>query len=376
MDKLVQLLAETIDNPAPQMLDPHLLNAVFSSTPILNANPEILVEMLRVLEVAGVTLVAGRPDSEQARQRLSALLDQLHIEIMRSYRRRQTSSQRTLQEVLQSQYNISQLLLQCPPEQIDWLKETPMFTGCLGLWAPSGGDQSPNLAIAGWFHREEGSLVRAGMIFGAPQFPPLDLLPSTPEPNGITTCLVLNVQTADHDWGVLAVSGPLLSYDPWLEDNTINTLEICTGFLGIALERETLQESLRRSSEYEQSLADHVRKLTYPVISLKDGVFLIPLAGILAGEQSPQSMTETINDILKQPTSDLFLDLRGITVANEKLEHALIEIARTVTMRGTRVTLIGARADIQARLVDKEMALTGIHNQSSIALALEHLDQL
>jgi DNA-binding LacI/PurR family transcriptional regulator/anti-anti-sigma regulatory factor len=376
VDKLVQLLAETIDNPDPQTLDPHLLNAVFSSTPILNANPEILVEMLRVLEVAGATLIADRSDSERARQRLSALLDQLHIEIMRSYRRRQTSSQRTLQEVLQSQYNISQLLLQCPPEQINWLKETPMFTGCLGLWAPSGGDQSPNLAIAGWFHREESSLLRAGMIFSAPQFPPLDLLPSTPEPNSITTCLVLNVQTADHDWGVLAVSGPLLSYDPWLEDNTINTLEICSGFLGIALERETLQESWRRSSEYEQALADHVRKLTYPVISLKDGVFLIPLAGLLAGEQSPQSMTETINDILKQPTSDLFLDLRGISVVNEKLERTLIEIARTVTTRGTRVTLIGARADIQERLVDKELALAGIHNQSSIALALEHLDQM
>jgi DNA-binding LacI/PurR family transcriptional regulator/anti-anti-sigma regulatory factor len=376
VDKLVQLLADTIDNPAPQTLDPHLLNAVFSSTPILNANPEILVEMLRVLEEAGVTLVASRSNAEQARQNLSALLDQLHIEIVRSYRRRQTSSQCTLQEVLQSQYNISQLLLQCPPEQVDWLKETPMYTGCLGLWSPSGGNQSPNLAIAGWYHREEGSLLRAGMMYSAPQFPPLDLLPSTPEQNNITTCLVLNVQTADHDWGVLAVSGPLLSYDPWLEDNTINTLEICCGFLGIALERETLQESLRRSSEYEQFLADHVRELTYPVISLKEGVLLIPLAGILTSEQSPQSIAETINEILKQPTSDLFLDLRGISVEDAKLERMLIEIARMVTLRGTRVTLIGARPDTQKRMADPEMALTGISIQSSVVVALEKLNQI
>ena len=126
-----------------------------------------------------MTLIAGRSDSTQARQRLSALLDQLHIEIIRSYRRRQTSSQRTMQEILLSQYNISQLLRQCPPEQIDWLQETPMGSGCLGLWAPSGGTNRRTVSIAGWYHRESGGAHAGGMMYPAPQFPPLDLLPSS-----------------------------------------------------------------------------------------------------------------------------------------------------------------------------------------------------
>jgi hypothetical protein len=61
---------------------------------------------------------------------------------------------------------------------------------------------------------------------------------------------------------MLAVSGPLISNDPWLEDNTINTLEICCGFLGMALEREALQESLRHVSENEQLLNDRLQGLT------------------------------------------------------------------------------------------------------------------
>jgi hypothetical protein len=61
---------------------------------------------------------------------------------------------------------------------------------------------------------------------------------------------------------MLAVSGPLISNDPWLEDNTVNTLEICCGFLGLALEREVLQESLRHVNENEQLLSDRVRELT------------------------------------------------------------------------------------------------------------------
>lgn len=253
VDKLVQLLADTINGTDLAGLDPHVSHAIFSSLPILNANAEILVEVLRVLESGGMALIADRAEAAAAQQRLHALLDQLLIEMMRSYRRRQTSSQRTLSEILQSQYNISQLLLQSPPEQVDWLAETPMYSGCLGLWAPSGGSQ-PSIGIAGWYQRAGHSVLRAGMSYTAPQFPPIDLLPSSAQQNDITTCLLLPVRAADHDWGMLAVAGPLISNDPWLEDNTVNTLEICCGFLGLALEREALQESLRHATEYEQNL--------------------------------------------------------------------------------------------------------------------------
>ena len=254
VDKLVQLLNETINGTNLTGLDPHTSHAIFSSLPILNANAEILAEMLRVLESGGRALIADRADAAAARQRLHALLDQLLIEMMRSYRRRQTSSQRTLSEILQSQYNISQQLLQLLPEQVDWLAETPMYSGCLGLWTPSGGNQ-PTMSIAGWYQRDGHSALRVGMNFIAPQFPPIDHLPSSAQPNDITTCLMLPVRTADHDWGMLAVAGPLISNDPWLEDNTINTLEICCGFLGLALEREALQESLRHAIEYDVSPA-------------------------------------------------------------------------------------------------------------------------
>lgn len=251
VDKLVRLLAETIDGTAIQALDPHLLHTIFASPPILYANPEILVEMLQVLESSGMELISVRPDATDAQRRLRALLDQLLIEVMRSYRRRQNSSQRTLSEVLQSQYNISQLLLQCAPQQLDWLKETPMYSACLGLWTPSGGNQPPTIGIAGHYQREGMSQLRAGASYTAPQFPPLDLLPSSSQQKDITTCLVLTVRKADHEWGMLAVSGALISNDPWLEDNTLNTLEISCGFLGLTLEREALQEELRYSSAQE-----------------------------------------------------------------------------------------------------------------------------
>jgi len=272
VDKLVRLLAETIEGTTIQALDPHLLHTIFSSPPILYANPEILVEMLQVLESTGMELISTLTSSEGpspigelpdegeggrdgakagAQRRLRALLDQLLIEVMRSYRRRQNSSQRTLSEVLQSQYNISQLLLQCAPQQLDWLKETPVYSGCLGLWTPAGGNQPPTIGIAGHYQREGLSSLRAGSNYTAPQFPPLDLLPSSAQQKDITTCLVLTVRKADHEWGMLAVSGPLISNDPWLEDNTLNTLEISCGFLGLTLEREALQEELRYSSEQD-----------------------------------------------------------------------------------------------------------------------------
>ena len=242
VDKLVQLLSNAVNTSDLKEIDRGQLQSIFSSTPILNANPEIFVEMLRVLETAGLVLAETQSDQPQAKIRLHALLDQLFVEIMRSYRRRQNSSQRTMSEIIQSQYNISQLLSQNPPQQVDWLKETPMFSGCLGLWSPSGGDQPPALSIVGIYQREGKMPLRMGKSYRAAQFPPLDRLPSSADKNGIVTCLVMPVRTADHDWGMLAISGPLISNDPWLEDNSINTLEICSGFLAMALEREALME--------------------------------------------------------------------------------------------------------------------------------------
>jgi len=86
--------------------------------PVLNTSPEVLVEMLRILETAGLKLIEHHPEPAHVRKRVQALCDRLFIEIMRSYRRRQNTSQRTLSEILQSQYNISQMLIQCPPQQV------------------------------------------------------------------------------------------------------------------------------------------------------------------------------------------------------------------------------------------------------------------
>lgn len=261
VDRLIALLESALEDEAPDSAEAETLQAIFASQPMLNASPEALVEMMRVLESGGREMVKQSAHPEVAQQCLEALLNQLLVEIIRSYRRRQTNSQRTMSEILRSQYNISQLLLKNPPQQVDWLSETNVYSGCLGLWSPAGGDHPPVLSIAGSYRREGSPLLRLGTTLHAALFPPLDLLPSSAQRKGITTCLVLPIRTADHDWGMLAVSGPLISDDPWMEDNTVNIFEISCSFLGLALEREALLESLRHASEAEQQLNDQVRNL-------------------------------------------------------------------------------------------------------------------
>ncbi len=262
VDKLVHLLDLSIGEAPPAEQDASILQAVFSSQPMRSASPEALVEMLDVLEAVGLQLIQGRSDFAVARQRLQSLRAQLLVELMRSYRRRQSNSQRTLSEVLRSQYNISQLLVKGSPQQVEWIGETAMYSGCLGVWSPGGSNHSPVLSIAGYYLREGNTALKVGAAFRAARFPPLEFLPSSPNRNEITTCLVLPVRTADHDWGLLAVSGPLISEDPWLEDNTVNIFEISCGMLAMALEREALQEALRHVSEAEKQLNEHMRDLT------------------------------------------------------------------------------------------------------------------
>jgi DNA-binding LacI/PurR family transcriptional regulator/anti-anti-sigma regulatory factor len=373
VDKLVRLIAETVEGKPTQTLDANFLHNIFSSPPILNANPEILVEMLRVLDTAGMALVADGPNASQARQPLRALLDQLLVEVMRSYRRRQNNSQRTLSEVLQSQFYISQLLLESPPQQLEWLKETSMYTGCLGLWTPSGGNHSPAISIAGSYQRDGTSALRPGQSYTAGQFPPIDLLPSTPHQKDITTCVVMMVRTADHDLGMLVVSGPLLSNDPWLEDNTVNTLEISGGFLGLTLEREALQESLHHSSEYEERLTAQIRDLSCPVIPVMDRVVLLPLAGVVDMEQASQVITNALGNDLTRHASDILLDLTGVQFIDNRVVRMLIDITQTIILLGSRVTLIGISADIQQRILGTGMTPGGVTSQPNLATAIDRL---
>jgi DNA-binding LacI/PurR family transcriptional regulator/anti-anti-sigma regulatory factor len=371
VDKLVRLLEAIINGNTFETSDFQLLQSVFSSPPILNANPEILVEMVRVLESAGLARLGE--EAAGTREQLRALLDRVLVEVMRTYRRRQNSSRRTLGEALQSQYAISQILPQLPPQQLDWLKQTPMYAGCLGLWTPAGNDQPPTISLAGCYQRDGESALRPGLNFSAAQFPPLDLLPSTSQPNGINTCLVLTVRTMDHDWGMLAISGPLISNDPWLGDNAINTLEISCSLLGLSLEREALLESLRHSSEHEERLANHVRELSCPVVPVMDEVVLLPMAGVVDLEQASQMMLNALKSEQVQQASDVFLDLSGVHLIDNEVADLLIEITGTIRRMRARATVIGITPEVQRQIFGSGGHLAYLSSQPTLAAAIEQV---
>ncbi|HEY1016170.1 MAG TPA: substrate-binding domain-containing protein, partial [Herpetosiphonaceae bacterium] len=291
VDSLVRMVAAAIDGPAPAA-DHRQLQAIFASPPILHANAEILVAMLRIVEQAGGAACDGRPDAGAVRERLAALIDQLQVEAMRSYRRRQAAAGRTLGEVLHGQYAISRQLLQGAPQHLDWLAETQLELGCLGLWGPPG--DPPLLSIAGSYQRSGPNLLRLGTTADPAQFPPIERLAAGKRsaggasPGSGMTWLILRVATPERDWGLLAVAGPLISNDPWLEDSSVNSLETCCGFLAIALEREALQESLRYAAEREAALGARVRDLGCPVVPVAAGVALLPLSGGLEAETAPE----------------------------------------------------------------------------------------
>jgi anti-anti-sigma regulatory factor len=375
VDMLVEYLGLAIDGDPARTVDHRQLAVIFSSQPFANANPETLVQMLRILETAGSALIAERADAEQARLRLAAFLDQLNIEVMRSYRRRQSSAQHTLNENLRSQYVISQLLLDSPPQQVDWLKETTMNSGCLGLWTPFGDDQPPVVGIAGCYQRRGSSMLRAGVSISAPLFPPLDLLPSSTQEKGITTCLVLTVRTADHDWGMLAVSGPLISNDPWLEDYSVNFLETCCGFLGMALKQETLLETLRHASENEQYLADRMNEITFPLISIREGVWLIPLDGILGVEQTAQKILAALEQASITGTQDIILDMSRVPQIHAKGIQGLATIVRILSSRGMRLVLTGVVPNVQKQIDAEGPDLKNVPVQPGIEAALIYLQK-
>jgi DNA-binding LacI/PurR family transcriptional regulator len=258
---LIKILEETVGGSSSAVELPQQLNAVSSSLPMLNATPESLMGLVHSLSWAGAKLGGAQPDPQEAQTRLQVLLDQLFMAILRAQRQRQELYQHIQREAIKTQYRISKVLLQGAPEHLGWLGETEMYSGCLGLWMPAGMDLPATLEIAGAYCRDGSTTLMDSLLNGAEniQFPPLDQLPSSAHPDDIITCLILPVSIEDHDWGMLAVSGPIISKNPWFEDSTSNLLEICSILLGNALKREALQEEVKGLSESEQILVKQIR---------------------------------------------------------------------------------------------------------------------
>ena len=94
-----------------------------------------------------------------------------------------------------------------------------------------------------------------------------------------------------------------------------------------------------------------IRNLSAPIIPILPGVVVVPLAGILDGEQAQRLMQQVLEQISAQRSRDLILDITGVPIMDTHVANVVIQVAQSVKLLGARTVLVGVRPEVAQTLV-------------------------
>ena len=135
------------------------------------------------------------------------------------------------------------------PRRLEWMAATRARAGCLALWdgPPEGG----RLRIVGTYDAEQLPIAEIDEVFPVEQFPPRALVRRADTQAGQVT-FVIPVHFDGTDWGLLALVGDVDTRSASARE----TYNQWAALLAVALAREDLHESVRRSEERYSLVAE------------------------------------------------------------------------------------------------------------------------
>jgi DNA-binding LacI/PurR family transcriptional regulator/anti-anti-sigma regulatory factor len=335
---------------------------------------ETLLAIMRLLEQAGARQLALAPD-DAAAIRIDTLLAVTRLEMLRARLAPETAAIRSYAMLVHENHAISRTLLTADlgdVQQLAWLGQTSLSWGCLGLWDTAAGSDPAALVVAGSYlgNSQGGQPVAIGGRYTAALFPPDQLLPASVRTIGAEIAILLPIKTAAHDWGVLALAGPI----QYLRSSgNYDALTALATLLGAALEREVLQQTLQNAYERERGLANIVRELGSPVIPLLPEVLLIPLVGVIDSLRAQQIMEAVLQGISAHQATTVLLDISGVPLVDTQVAHALLQATRAAGLLGARVILIGVRPEIAQSIVGLGINMHQFATQPTLAAAVQTL---
>jgi rsbT co-antagonist protein RsbR len=140
---------------------------------------------------------------------------------------------------------------------------------------------------------------------------------------------------------------------------------------------EVLHEAQERLAEREGALEAQsrlIQELSAPIVPIHEGVLVLPLVGAVDSRRASQIMESALEQIVTYQADVLILDITGVPVVDTGVANYILQMARAVTLLGSRVILVGIGAEIAQTIVQLGVELrdmTTLANlQAGIAFAL------
>jgi rsbT co-antagonist protein RsbR len=137
------------------------------------------------------------------------------------------------------------------------------------------------------------------------------------------------------------------------------------------------QDASDRLAERERAIEAQsrlIQELSAPIVPIHKGVLVLPLVGTIDSRRASQIMESALEKIVAYQADVLILDITGVPLVDTGVANYILQMARAVTLLGSKVVLVGIGAEIAQTIVQLGVELhdmTTLANlQAGIAFAL------
>lgn len=130
-------------------------------------------------------------------------------------------------------------------------------------------------------------------------------------------------------------------------------------------EHKRAEEALRKRDEI-------INKLSTPLVSIGEGIVMVPVIGILDSTRARQLTESVLENIAHSNTEMVVMDISGIAAIDTKTANYILRTVQAVKLMGSEFVITGIRPDVASTLVTLGVDLTGIMTRGSLQEGLQY----
>ena len=130
---------------------------------------------------------------------------------------------------------------------------------------------------------------------------------------------------------------------------------------------EKRQLEAQKKSQLEQSHYQELMELSSPLLSVWQGIKVLPLIGTLDSIRTQDAMEKALTCMAEEQIQVLIVDITGVLTVDTMVSDHLIRMATAVRLMGGDCILTGISPEIARTVIQLGVDLSTLHTRSSLA---------
>lgn len=135
---------------------------------------------------------------------------------------------------------------------------------------------------------------------------------------------------------------------------------------------DEILEAKREAEEANRIKDELITELSTPVITIWEGVLLVPIIGRLSQERAAQMTESLLNATVERKAQVVILDITGVRTIDTAVVQRLVQGVAAIALVGAECVLTGVGAGVAQTLVHLGLDLSGIRTRRRLADGLQH----